>query len=235
MIGNLIILVASYFIFRLFSSKNLFRVWVLPWKQRLSEFTLGILFFGLIHFLIISLDSFIREGSWTYTFTGTEKILQSFWYHINSALFEEMIFRGVILHFLIFKLGIRWAIFITSIAFGVYHWFTYGIFGNNIVLMIFVLLITGTMGGVWAYSYYRTKSIILAFGLHLGWNFVTTLFTESTPYGSLIFQIQNLQPLNNEWVNLIYELTKGLLPAYLCYIFIKYYTRTYPKWKALFA
>ena len=128
MIGNLIILVASYFIFRLFSSKNLFRVWVLPWKQRLSEFTLGILFFGLIHFLIISLDSFIREGSWTYTFTGTEKILQSFWYHINSALFEEMIFRGVILHFLIFKLGIRWAMLITSIGFGVYHWFTYGIF-----------------------------------------------------------------------------------------------------------
>jgi membrane protease YdiL (CAAX protease family) len=148
-----------------------------------------------------------------------EMVLQAFWFHLKSALTEELVFRGALLYILIERLGIKRGIVISSIVFGVYHCFTYGMLGS-IVPMIYIFIITASMGLVWAFSFTKTASIFLAFGLHLGNNFLSALFSRS-PTGSLIW-VESSRVELSEWVNLFYLLAKGLAVPVLCFFFIQY-------------
>jgi membrane protease YdiL (CAAX protease family) len=94
-------------------------------------------------------------------------ILSGVWWNIKSVLFEELIFRGVLLYILIKKAGPAIAIAISSIAFGIYHWFSMEIFGN-IVQMILIFFVTGAMGLLLAYAFYKTSSILIPIAIHLG-------------------------------------------------------------------
>ncbi|MBA2330078.1 MAG: CPBP family intramembrane metalloprotease, partial [Flavisolibacter sp.] len=78
-------------------------------------------------------------------------ILSGVWWNIKSVLFEELIFRGVLLYILIKKAGPAIAIAISSIAFGIYHWFSMEIFGN-VIQMIVIFFVTGAMGLLLAYA-----------------------------------------------------------------------------------
>ena len=66
------------------------------------------------------------------------------------------------------KIGAKKAILISAIVFGVYHIFSYGMTGDKIIPILYVTLITGFTGYVWAYTFYKTKSVMLALGFHLG-------------------------------------------------------------------
>jgi len=63
--------------------------------------------------------------------------------------------------------------------------------------MLLVFLVTGFMGYVFAVSYYKTKSIILPIGLHLGWNLINHNIFSNGPNGTIIFLVNGSPELSN--------------------------------------
>ena len=116
-------------------------------------------------------------------------ILNGAWYNIKSVLFEELIFRGVLLFILIKRVGATKAMIISSVAFGMYHWLSFGVMGDPIQ-MTFVFLVTGIMGLLYAYGYAKTFSLYIPIGIHLGWNIVQSVVFSDTNIGNhLLVQI----------------------------------------------
>jgi membrane protease YdiL (CAAX protease family) len=103
-------------------------------------------------------------------------------WNVNSVLYEELLFRGYLLYQAIRWLGARRAVLLDAAAFGVYHWFSYGVIGNP-VMMAFVFVFTGAFGLMLALAFARTKSVALPIGLHLGWNLVSYLGFSAGPLG----------------------------------------------------
>lgn len=123
---------------------------------------------------------------------STRLLAEGIWWNIKSVLFEELIFRGAVFYILIQKLGIRTATLISSAAFGIYHWFSYGIFGDA-GQMIFVFFLTGTMGMLYAFGYARTMSLYIPVAIHFGWNFTQGFIFSKGSIGTGV-----LRPVNNE-------------------------------------
>jgi hypothetical protein len=103
-------------------------------------------------------------------------------WNVNSVLYEELLFRGYLLYQAICRLGTRRGVLLAAAAFGVYHWFSYGVIGNP-VMMAFVFAFTGAFGLMLALAFARTRSIALPIGLHLGWNLVSYLGFSTGPLG----------------------------------------------------
>ncbi|MCY7293030.1 MAG: CPBP family intramembrane metalloprotease [Ferruginibacter sp.] len=68
-------------------------------------------------------------------------------WNVISVVIEELIFRCVPLYILIKKLGPSKAIIVSACAFGIYHWFSFGVIGN-IPQMVIMFVITGLIGSV---------------------------------------------------------------------------------------
>ena len=71
--------------------------------------------------------------------------------------------------------------------FGVYHVFSYGMTNESIIPIVYVILVTGFTGYVWAYAFYKTGTIWMGLGFHLGYNLVMSCFFESQPFGQILF------------------------------------------------
>jgi membrane protease YdiL (CAAX protease family) len=100
---------------------------------------------------------------------------------MKSVLFEELIFRGVLLYILIKWLGHVRAIIISSVAFGIYHWFSYELFGNP-GQMIVIFLLTGSIGLLYA-----------TIAMHFGWNFTKGfIFSEGATGNGILVQAKPL-------------------------------------------
>ncbi len=117
-------------------------------------------------------------------------IAEGTWWNIKSVLFEELIFRGALFYILIKRLGVNRAILISSVAFGFYHWFSHGVLGQPIP-MIVEFLTTGIMGVVYALGYTKTGSLLTPIGIHLGWNIVgSVLFSGKLIGDQLLVEVQ---------------------------------------------
>ena len=222
MIGLFIILIITWGLLHFFEKENLSVLGILPKKNNLSQFLIGLFFITLVSLLNIYIETFYLEIEWKLNTTDPITVLNAFWYHLKSALTEDLIFRGAILFILINKIGHKKAILISAILFGIYHWFSYGILEEKVILLIYVFLITGFTGYVWAYTFYKTKSMMMGLGFHIGVNFINACFFESQPYGELIFQ--EISRINIEnWNWLFFNLFKGLFPSIVTLIFVKIY------------
>jgi len=115
------------------------------------------------------------------------------WWNIKSVLFEELIFRGVLLYILIKKLGASTAIIISAIGFGIYHWFSFEVFGD-LKQMIIIFLVTGTVGLLYAYAYAKTFSLYIPIALHFGWNATRSVIFSDLAIGDQLFVLVNKQP-----------------------------------------
>lgn len=187
MIGILVQLAISWLLIRLFEKRNLGVLGFMPSKKRLSDF--GIFF--LIAALCSASDFFMRmyfaDQRWQLNPDLTSNlILSGTWWNIKSVLFEELIFRGVIFYILIKKLGATKAIIISSVAFGIYHWFSQEAFGNPAQMAI-TFLFTGLAGLLFAYGYAKTFSLYIPCAMHLGWNLVKSVGFSETVIGDQLF------------------------------------------------
>src|SRR5688572_1235532 len=123
MIGIIVQLVISWLIVWLFEKKSLVVLGFRPTANRLKDF---VLFFFITAACCLSgfLIHMLFGARWKlnpdYSFFDG---LKGSWWYMRSVIFEELIFRGVILYILIKRIGVKPAIIISASGFGIYHWF----------------------------------------------------------------------------------------------------------------
>ncbi|MCC9165483.1 CPBP family intramembrane glutamic endopeptidase [Pontibacter harenae] len=171
MIGNFLLLLASWLLLRL-EKKNLRVLGLSPTVERGFEILLGFLVTAFLAILLALLLAFVAQFVWL----PNESMLNSIVFRdlfnsFQTVFYEELLFRGYLLYKAITLLGDRKANMLSAVAFGMYHWFSFGVFGNPL-LMLWVLFYMGLWGLMLAYAYSRTGSLALPIGLHWGWYFI---------------------------------------------------------------
>jgi uncharacterized protein len=194
MIGILIQLVISWILILFFEKGNLSVLGLRPTKSRIIDF----LFFLLITSAFCATGFFFRiylaREQWELNPNlNIELFFSGLWWNIKSVLFEELIFRGAIFYILIRKIGTIKAILVSSITFGIYHWFSFEILGD-VKQMAIYFVITGTMGAIYAFGYSKTFSLFIPCGIHLGWNFTQSFVFSQGQIGNGIFRLVKSQP-----------------------------------------
>jgi membrane protease YdiL (CAAX protease family) len=83
---------------------------------------------------------------------------------VSVSWFEELTFRGYLLQNLNDGIGIKWAVLLSSIIFGLLHLLNPNatILSGIIIILITFILVLGWL---------RTGQLWISFGLHAGWNF----------------------------------------------------------------
>lgn len=228
MLGLLVIIIVSWVLLHFIEKKNINVLGIVPTKNLAIQFLIGFIIISLIVLLNIYIETIFLNIEWKTNEVSFSSIFNALFYHLRSALTEDLVFRGAILYILIQRIGATKAILLSAIAFGIYHVFSYGIAGEGIVLIIYVITITGFTGYVWAYTFHKTKSVLMALGFHVGTNLINTFFFESNPYGELLFTQVSKINLSG-WNNLYFLIFKGLFPTILTFIFVKLWLRSREK------
>ncbi|NMM47710.1 CPBP family intramembrane glutamic endopeptidase [Marinigracilibium pacificum] len=206
MLGIFFGLILSWAILYLFERKSILSLGFTPVSKRLLQFITG--FFisftlcAIVQIIEISLrnqDILIADSSNLGNLSS-----MAFW-DLKSVVTEELIFRGAILLVIIERFGKNAGIALSAISFGVYHWFSYGIIGN-VIPMIVIFIGTALMGLAWALAFYKSKSILLPIGLHFGWNFTLNTIFSKGPLGEGVIltkggtEINDLYSLVGLWL-----------------------------------
>ena len=161
----------------------------------------------------------LGDGTWHLSKDiSVSKLTFSLLYDLNSVVSEEILFRGIILYFLIKYWKTVSAMSISGSAFGIYHWFTFGVWGN-LMAMVLVFVVTGLMGYVFAAAYVKTKSIILPVGIHLGWNWINNTVFSKGPNGIQVLEADKMIPL--EGLPAIFSLFIYLIIPFIILAFVK--------------
>ena len=183
MIGIIIQLAISWLLIWLFERKGLSPLGLFPTPKRLMDF--GLFF---IVTAICCASGFLMRMYFGETFIlnpifNINLFFAGLWWHVKSVLFEELIFRGILLYILIRKLGMQKAIIISAVAFGIYHWFSHEVIGYPKQMLI-TFCTTGLMGLLHAYGYAKTYSLYIPIAMHLGWNFTQGFIFPGGPIGN---------------------------------------------------
>ena len=224
MIGILVAIAVSWLLLLLIEKKNILALGLLPIVKRSKQFLIGFLLTAILCVVVQYIEASLKSSVWVLNenITGVI-ILKSFWWDFKSVLTEELIFRGAILFILIQKIGSYKGILISAIAFGIYHWFSFGVLGN-IVAMILVFIGTGLMGYAWAWAFAKTKSIMLPLGFHLGWNFIHNTIFSKGPLGELVLTSQGGNELS-DWTSLLNFILGLILVPILLLIYVRYFIK----------
>lgn len=190
MIGILVQLAISWLLIWLIEKKQLSVLGFMPSGKRVTDFSI----FFLITAICCASGYVMRMAfgeKWEINPSlSAGLIAEGVWWNIKSVLFEELIFRGAIFYILIKRIGTAKAIILSSIAFGIYHWFSFGILGN-VSQMIIVFFITGTMGLVLAYGFAKSSSLFIPIAIHLGWNATrSVIFSDMLIGDQLLVQVK---------------------------------------------
>lgn len=213
MVGILIQLLLSWVIIRWSGKGDLSVLGLEPERRRMLDLFWFMLFAAGCSALGFYLRMHFGQERWDVNPDLKARLVwEGAWYNLKSVLFEELIFRGVLLFLLMKRFGDRAALLISSIAFGVYHWFTYEVFGQP-VTMLMVLLVTGLAGALYGYAFIRTRSMYAAIGLHFGWNFVQSVLFSAGNIGKGIL-VERL-PLPDVQVSYFTYLVVMYLPMVL--------------------
>jgi len=224
MIGILVAIAISWLLLYLIENRNILALGFFPIGKRLKQFFIGFLITGILCVLVQYLESHLKSSTWILNNDITIGIIiKSFWWDFKSVLTEELIFRGALLYLLIQKIGSKKSILISAISFGIYHWFSYGVLGNTMA-MIVVFIGTGLMGYAWAWAFSKTKSIMLPFGLHLGWNFIYNTMFSKGPLGKLLL-IQKGGNELTDWPSLLNFISGMVIVPIFILIYIRYFVK----------
>ncbi|MDZ4793948.1 MAG: CPBP family intramembrane glutamic endopeptidase [Bacteroidota bacterium] len=216
MIGIIVQLAISSLIILLYEKGDLGILGFRPTKKRGRDFLLFFLITAACAASGFLLKIIIAKQSWILNpDINAPLILEGVWFTLKSVLFEELIFRGVLLYILIRKIGATKAILISAAAFGVYHWFSHELWGNP-MLMAIEFLITGTMGLVLAYGYAKSFSLYIPIAIHFGWNFLQMVVFSGNTIGNQFF----VEALPRPVVTISYfsYFVILLLPVFSCWI-----------------
>lgn len=160
------------------------------------------------------------DNRWVLNKQVTAKgILESTRWAFVSVLYEELIFRGALLYIAIKKLGVAKACILSAVSFGVYHWFSYNVFGNPL-MMVIVFIMTATVGLTWAFAFAKTGSLYLPIGLHLGWNLFSIVVFSNGNFGQAILVKANVSQLPGVLSSFVFLFQVLALPL-LTFLYLK--------------
>lgn len=181
MVGIIVELIISWSLLWFICKKHLSVLGFRPTKGRVANLGIGLLIAASCCTVYQVMTTAFINNSWVLNKQVTGKIiLESSKWTLVSVLYEELIFRGALLYIAIKKLGITKACILSAVCFGVYHWFTFNVFGNPFMMMI-TFLMTAIVGLSWAFAFAKTNSLYLPIGLHFGWNiFCMVVFSNGT-------------------------------------------------------
>lgn len=183
MIGLLAQLYISWFLLRIVAKKNFSALGLKPDRSRLMNLLIGLLLAAFCCTAYQLMATALAGNSWILnTGQSLHTVLSGAWWTFKSVLSEELIFRGALLYIAIEKFGSRIACIASAACFGIYHWFSFGCFGNPGQMAI-VFLMTGFFGFVLALGFARSSSLYLPVGLHFGWNFLNIVVFSNGPLG----------------------------------------------------
>ena len=184
MVGIIVQLLLSWALVWLVERKNLSVLGLMPTVQRLKDFLFFFLLASGCCFSGFALRMYLAGQAWKLNpDLSFSLVLEGFWWNLKSVIFEELIFRGVLLYLIIRRWGPVAGITLSAIGFGIYHWFSFEVIGN-IPQMIIIFLVTGAMGLVYAYGYAKTWSLYIPAAIHLGWNLTTSVVFSETSIGN---------------------------------------------------
>ena len=175
MIGLFIELIVSWLLLRLVEKKGLSALGLQPDRKRLGELAAGLLLtipFSAAFYLGVSF--LVHNPYQLNPHYSIKDAVVSLAYLFRSVAYEELMFRGALLYILINRIGATRAVFASGAAFGIYHWFSYGVLGQPVQMLV-VFVTTGLAGYIMAVAFQRTRSMYLAFGLHFGVDLVPML------------------------------------------------------------
>lgn len=212
MIVLVVELVVSGILLRLYDRSNLRVLGFRPTSIRIIDFTFGFFSSAILCTVCLYFIVFVTGTTVTLNpaFTVGTFFASSF-LMLASVLGEELLFRGALLYVGIKKLGIRNACILSSVFFGIYHWFSYGVFGD-IPQMIYIFCLTGIGGLVFAYSFALTKSIYLPVGLHTGWNLINVVVFSGGPLGKQMVLYSGGEQLDGFWTTIFFIYQISFLP-----------------------
>ena len=225
MLGLLVVCIVSWLILWFFSKEHITALGISPTGRRLTEFSMGLVFMAVLCAINLVGQAYLQDIR--YVLNADFSVwdgLEGIWWTFKSALFEELVFRGAILYMLIKKIGTIKACVIDAIAFGVYHWFSYGMFGGPLIPMIYIFLLTGASGWMFAYAFARTKSLYAPMGLHFGWILVSIVVFSQGPLGDqLLFPRGEAVDLSG-WATLVFFLLQAVaIPGVVIWYLAKKY------------
>ncbi|MCH4824441.1 CPBP family intramembrane metalloprotease [Gramella lutea] len=194
MIGLLFILTVSFLLLK--ALRIPFSVLgIKPNTSRLKNFLVGLIASALIcavaYILLIELRDYQVNLNKDYTIPD---FLYGCWWIFRSVLWEELLFRGALLVLAIKYLGKHNACILSSFIFGIYHWFSYDVFGS-LVPMLYTFTVTGIGGLMFAYAFAETRSIYLPIALHFGCNLLTISIFSEGPLGEQLLVVTGGKPM----------------------------------------
>lgn len=185
MVGIIVQLLISWVLLWAFYRKDLSVLGWKPAKNRLAQFGAGFLLAAFCCTLYNFMTTAFVDNSWVLnrTVTGTT-VWQAARWQLISVLYEELIFRGALLYIAIRKIGIWKACILSAVCFGIYHWFSFNVMGNP-VMMVITFLMTAIVGLSWAFAFAKTGSLYLPVALHFGWNLTLNVLFSNQSQGLL--------------------------------------------------
>lgn len=221
MAGIIVELIISWLLLWFFEKKHLNALGFTPTRQRLAQFLIGFVIAATISSLYHLLTTAFIRNSWkvnpSFTF---HRFWSGVWWVLKSVLFEELIFRGALLYIAIKRIGMAKACLLSALCFGVYHWFSYGAFGNPLQMTI-ILVMTGIAGWAFAYAFAKTGSLYLPIALHFAWNIVNILIFSSGPLGKQFLIKENSSSLQGGLSLLVFLFQLLVLPA-VTYAYLRF-------------
>ncbi|MEO6317102.1 MAG: CPBP family intramembrane glutamic endopeptidase [Chitinophagaceae bacterium] len=220
MAGIIVELIISWLLLWFICKKQLSVLGFRPTKSRIINLGVGFLIAASCCTLYqIMTTAFINNG-WILNKQVTgKKMLESLRWTFISVLYEELIFRGALLYIAIKKIGIVKACILSAVCFGIYHWFTFNVFGNPF-MMVITFLMTAIVGLSWAFAFAKTGAVYLPIGLHFGWNMFSTIVFSNGNFGQGIFVRANTNQLQGLLSGLVFLFQVFGLPV-LTFLYLR--------------
>lgn len=223
MMGILVELLLSLLLLKLFDKKGLSVLGWQPTFKRLTQLVIGIVLALSLAVIFQLVRASLTGVSWQRNhYYPWSVFLDGLWWVFRSVLYEELIFRGALFYIALKKLGPVKGLWLSVIAFGVYHWFSYNAW-NHPVQMIFIFLITAAAGWMYAYAFIKTNSLYLPIGLHFGWNFAgSIIFSEGSIGKHLLIPIQDPAFQQNGLASSLFMVIYQLfIPAFCTWLYTR--------------
>ena len=225
MFGLLVVFLLSWGLLAKVARNPLSVLGIAPTRRRLLELCFGALFLGgvgVVNFLWQAHFKQIRY-EWNPDYGFGRFLGGTFWVW-KAVVLEELVFRGALLYMLIRAIGAVRACLLSALLFGIYHWFSYGVFGSRLILMVYILLVTGAGGWMFAFAFAKTRSLYLPTGLHLGWNLVAAIVFSEGPLGDQLLLATGDPVEWSEWCTLLFFclqtiVAPGLVTWYLARVY----------------